>query len=352
MEELAIIDTVFFDKTGTLTTGDTKFVGLIPTEETAESTLFQAAISLAEHSSHPLCRAILATAANTPISRLKLTDVIQEPGKGVAGRDTNCNELLSLGNQRWIKEQSVTIPPAFEFQVNDKADDGMLVYVSQGEKLLGAIRFVEELRPEAETVLSELQSQYISLEVLTGDREQRATSMADTLQIPVRGELLPNEKAEYVKQRQAQRHHVLMVGDGVNDAPALTTANVGLTFGSGTDLARDSAGICLLGNDLSVLPRLIDLSRNTMRTVRWNLFWAFGYNIGGVALAAAGQLNPVISAILMFGSSLFVITNSLRISGFENHSESQDRETPTIEMAKIREAIPTEESSTFQTVTA
>ncbi|MBD3671988.1 MAG: cation-translocating P-type ATPase [Planctomycetaceae bacterium] len=351
LEQLARIDTICFDKTGTLTTGETQLTSLIPTDATTTAELRQAAISLAEHSSHPLCRAILADESAPSISRLTLTDVAQIPGKGVSGRAEDSGESLLLGNQRWMHEQGVMIPSAFESQLQDNADDGLLVYVAQGQRLLGAMSFAEELRPETETVLSELRSQSLSLEVLTGDRQQRATSMANTLQIPVQGELLPDEKAKHVQQRQAQRHRVLMVGDGVNDAPALTAADVGLTFGGGTDLARDSAGICLLGNDLAVLPCLIDLSRQTMRTVRWNLFWAFGYNVGGIALAAAGQLNPVISAILMFGSSLFVITNSLRIPGFEDRSDAQERETSTRETTEERTATPTEESSSLETVT-
>lgn len=352
LEQLSRIDTICFDKTGTLTTGETRFVGLIPTEETAKQTLRLAAVSLAEHSSHPLCRAILVGEAASSVSRMTLTDVVQTPGKGVSARDEKSGVSLCLGNQRWMNERGISIPPTFESQLVHTANDDMLVYVAQDQKLLGAMSFAEELRPETESVLSELQSQGMSLEVLTGDRHPRAASMAELLQIPVRGELLPDEKADHVKRLRAQRHRVLMVGDGVNDAPALTTANVGLTFGGGTDLARDSAGICLLGNNLSVLPQLIDLSQNTMRTVRWNLFWAFGYNVGGIALAAAGQLNPVVSAILMFGSSLFVIADSLRISGFEHPSKLFGHETPTIESMEETETTPTEELSSLETVTS
>jgi len=351
LEQLACVDTVCFDKTGTLTTGETQLVDLIPAEGVPIQTLRQAAVSLAEHSSHPLCRAILSSDSLDALPRRAVSDVEQIPGKGLVARDAESDESLCLGNRRWMTEQAVTISSRFQSRVNQTADDSLLVYVAQDQMLLGAMLFAEELRPETERVLADLGKRGLSLEVLTGDREPRAASLAETLQIPVRGELLPDQKAEHVAKRQSGKYRVLMVGDGVNDAPALTTADVGLTLGCGTDLARDSAGICLLGNDLEVLPQLIDLSRNTMRTVRWNLFWAFGYNVGGIALAAAGQLNPVISAILMFGSSLFVITNSLRISGFESQTDVPETGSASAWVATEVETTEPQDQSSLETVT-
>lgn len=319
LEQLAQVRTICFDKTGTLTTGDARVDRVVPSPTSNVSEVLQTARTLAAHSSHPLCQAILAQERTTS-SRQELedlTEVMQIPGRGVRGTTTDSGARLLLGNLRWINEQNVRIPDAFVSDLQHRSVQGMLTYVAKGDTLLGAITFREELRPEVTEVIRSLQQLGCYLEVLTGDRQARAEILARDLGIPVRGELLPDEKSQRVEQLKARTGHVLMVGDGINDAPALTAADVGLAMGCGTDLARDSAGICLLGNDLQMLPRLLELAQHTMWTVRWNLFWAFGYNTIGIALAAAGKLNPIVAAILMFGSSLFVISNSLRVTGSE-----------------------------------
>ncbi|MCH5375643.1 MAG: HAD-IC family P-type ATPase, partial [Planctomycetes bacterium] len=315
LERLARVRTICFDKTGTLTTGETQLGHIIPAPDAAMEDVLEAARALAGHSSHPLCRAILAE--NTDIKLIDVTDVTQRPGLGMTGTVTESGQQLLMGNARWMNQHSLRIPNSLQTGLAGEASEGMLVFAARGDSVLGAITFREELRPQVAGVIRELQAQHCQLEVLTGDRNERAETLSHQLGIPVRGQLLPDEKAEQIETLKHSSGAVLMAGDGINDAPALAAADVGLAMGCGTDLARDSAGICLLGDDLELLPKLLQLSRSAMKTVRWNLFWAFGYNTGGIAAAAAGQLNPIVAAILMFGSSLFVITNSLRVTGFE-----------------------------------
>jgi len=327
LERLARVRTICFDKTGTLTTGETLLERIIPAAGADSDDVLEAARRLAEHSSHPLCRAILAE--NADVKSLEVCDVTQVPGLGMSGTLKESGRQLLMGNARWMARHDIEIPDSLRTCLADEASDDMLVFVARDASVMGAMIFQEQLRPQAAKVLRELQASRYQLEVLTGDRNERAETLCRQLGIPVRGQLLPDEKANRIETLKQSSGAVLMAGDGINDAPALAAADVGLAMGCGTDLARESAGICLLGNELELLPKLLQLSRSTMQTVRWNLFWAFGYNTVGIAAAAAGQLNPIVAAILMFGSSLFVITNSLRVTGFEPPEPDVSRQSHT-----------------------
>jgi P-type E1-E2 ATPase len=155
--------------------------------------------------------------------------------------------------------------------------------------------------------------------MLTGDRASRAKALAESLGLRFRAELLPDDKLAIIEDLRTGQP-VVMVGDGINDAPALAAADVGIALGSGTDIARHSAQVCLLTSDLARLPWLIDLSRKTQRTIRWNLVWAFAYNVIGIGLAAAGWLHPVLAALAMGLSSLLVVANSLSLAHFDSNS--------------------------------
>ena len=194
----------------------------------------------------------------------------------------------------------------------EEDSDGPLIGVAWGGKLRGVIHIVETLRPSARPCIEWLVRQGREVEVLTGDRAPRAARLAKSLGVPVRGDQLPEDKLNWVEARRASAR-VVMVGDGINDAPALAAANVGIALGCGTDVSRHTAAICLLGNDLTRLPWLVQLAERTVSTIRWNLFWAFAYNTVGIAIAAAGWLNPILAAIAMTVSSLIVVTNSLRL---------------------------------------
>src|SRR5262249_55729824 len=162
----------------------------------------------------------------------------------------------------------------------------------------GRFAIHEALRPEAETTITLLKRAGLRPLMLTGDREVRARGLASSLGVPYRAALLPEAKLDVIRGLQPDGP-VIMVGDGINDAPALAAADVGIALGSGTDISRHSAGVCLLTSDLSRLPWLVRLARQTERTIRWNLFWTFGYNVAGIGLAAAGFLHPIVAAIAM-----------------------------------------------------
>jgi P-type Cu+ transporter len=175
------------------------------------------------------------------------------------------------------------------------------------------------------TTLQSLANEGISLLMLTGDRESRAEQLATSLGLSYRAELLPEEKLVTLRKLSSDARPVAMVGDGINDAPALATADVGISLASGTDIARNTAAICLLRNDLSSLPFLRRLAVQTRRALHWNLTWALVYNVIGLALAAAGWLHPVIAALAMGLSGLFVVLNSLALARFETAGLVQDR---------------------------
>jgi P-type E1-E2 ATPase len=173
----------------------------------------------------------------------------------------------------------------------------------------------EDLRPEAAASISALRDVGLTAMMLTGDRQSRAAILAAQLNLEASAELLPEAKLAAIERLKCCGP-VVMVGDGINDAPALAAADVGIALGSGTDISRHTASVCLLGNDLTKIAWLIELSRQTVRTIRWNLVWAFAYNIAGIGFAATGILHPVFAAIAMGASSLMVVTNSLRLARF------------------------------------
>ncbi|MCA9163922.1 MAG: cation-translocating P-type ATPase, partial [Planctomycetales bacterium] len=187
-----------------------------------------------------------------------------------------------------------------------------------GGQVRGLFVFREQLRSGVKDMLAWCRDNDLHVEVLTGDHVARGLQLAEELDVPVRAGLLPDEKQQAVRQLRDQFGPVFMVGDGINDAPALATADVGAAMGCGTDVSRYSADVCLLGNDLARIPQMIQLSRETVHTIRWNLLWAFAYNTVGVIIAAAGLLNPMIAAAAMVVSSLLVVSNALRLGGEPN----------------------------------
>jgi P-type E1-E2 ATPase len=206
------------------------------------------------------------------------------------------------------------------------ANGDPLTLIGWERRIRGAFVFREELRPEAHSTLVELQAMGIDSRVLTGDHANRGRALERMLHVPVHAELLPDAKVEAVRLVSKSAGITAMVGDGVNDAQAMTTADVGIAMGCGADLTRDNADVCLLSNDLSRLPWAIELARATVRTVRRNIWWAFGYNAVGVILAACGWLHPSVAAVLMVVSSLAVTANSLRLGrvSFEPKSGIED----------------------------
>jgi P-type E1-E2 ATPase len=198
--------------------------------------------------------------------------------------------------------------------VNEANSAGQsLVAVGWAERVRGIFILNETVRSETCVALRRCQSLHLQVAALSGDHAGRAATIASQLGIPVQGNLLPTDKLSAIREAQARWGSVAMVGDGVNDAPALAAADVGIAMGGGTDVSRESADICLLADDLSRVPWTIELAKATVSVIRQNLFWSFAYNIAGVGMAFAGLLNPIWAAAAMAASSLFVVGNSLRL---------------------------------------
>ncbi len=221
-----------------------------------------------------------------------------------------------LGSSRFLSQNHCHPSAALAEVIANNDGERPLTCVGWSGEVQGIFLFADRLRPEASDAVRQLRDMGMDLAVLTGDRTHRTHPLGRALAVPVHAELLPHEKLAMIEKKTGEgKGLVAMVGDGINDAPALVGADVGIAMGCGADVTRDVADICLLGNDLRRLGWSIDLARRTVRTIRQNLFWACAYNSIGVGLAAAGWLNPIVAAAAMAGSSLFVISNSLRLAG-------------------------------------
>jgi heavy metal translocating P-type ATPase len=316
---LARAKTVCFDKTGTLTTGDASVDELYVDVPSHEGLCLSMAGALSRASNHPLAGAVTryadARIQSSHVSTVERTTV--RAGRGITGRIANLQSPAFLGSRAWLTECGQTIPTCLLAAAGDPHDTAAETLVAWDGVARGRFIFHEQLRPEAERTLTTLRSIGLTCVMVTGDRQPRARALAESLKIDYRAELLPEAKLAMIRELQATKGPVLMIGDGINDAPALAAADVGISLGVGTDISRQSACVCLLTNDLTRLPWLIALARQTEQTIRWNLFWAFAYNAVGIGVAAAGYLHPVIAAMAMALSSVLVISNSLSLGRFE-----------------------------------
>lgn len=325
---LANSRTTCFDKTGTLTTGNTTVTRVDLDVGTSENELISVASSLARFSNHPLATAISRFAeealefpsVDEPISVSVL------PGLGIMGWIDSIQHTAYLGSRRWLAQKGQELPHQF-LATNLDDQETATTFIAWGGRIRGRFHLSETIRPEAQSAIAQLNALGFKSVILTGDREPRAKRFAASLGMNYWAELLPEEKLDAIEDLKRDGS-VIMVGDGINDAPALAAADVGVALGSGTDISRHSAGVCLLGNDLSRLPWLVRLAQRTVKTVQWNLFWAFAYNIAGIGLAASGWLHPVFAAIAMTASSLLVITNSLVLARFPL-SDNSPHEAPS-----------------------
>jgi cation transport ATPase len=314
---LAKAKTICFDKTGTLTTGEATVEKVCHDQGSDEGVLLSVARALSRSSNHPFATAV-GRYANARLCQqpAEVHGTLVRAGRGIAGRNDDVATTAFLGSRTWMVECGQRIPSELIWP-DDCADDGAAETLVAWGGLVRA-RFVirEAVRPEAEGTIALLHQAGLDCVMLSGDRQPRASALAESLGLDYQAALLPEAKLAAIRTLQAAGP-VVMVGDGINDAPALAAADVGIALGSGTDISRHSAGVCLLASDLSRLPWLVRLARQTERTIRWNLFWAFAYNVAGIGLAATGWLHPVVAAIAMGLSSLFVVTNSLSLAGFE-----------------------------------
>ena len=316
LENLHKVNTVVLDKTGTLTMGTPVVTDIIPHSVT-ESELLRIAASLEERSEHPFAKAIVQKAGN--YSAFEVTEFQVLPGRGVSGVING--EKIYGGNGRLMSEIGISVSVHSEFYDVGKTP----LFFATGGKYLGVIYAADVLKEDAFTAIQTLKKLHLNVVMLTGDNNQTAKSIAEAAGIDdVISDVLPADKAGVIRDLQIKNHNVLMVGDGINDAPALVTADVGMAMGGGTDIAMDSADVVLMNSSLSAVADAIELSKVTIRNIKQNLFWAFFYNCLGIPIAAGVlypafgiQLSPMIGAAAMSLSSVFVVTNALRLRFFK-----------------------------------
>lgn len=319
LEKLSQVRQVFFDKTGTLTTGQVALAEVVAEPDTgrARAQLLEIAASLEHHSEHPLARSIQAAAAAQGLSPRPADDFRARPGLGITGRVDGLP--VTVGSWRLAVQQELHLSPALDRARQRLEADGLtVVFVGWEGAVQGLLALREEIRATAAPALQEMRAHGLSLAVLTGDSAAAGAALSQRLGVPVRSQLLPPDKVELIAAAEAagRAQRVAMVGDGLNDAPALARASVGIALGCGADVTREAADVSLLGTELTQVSWTLALARRTYRTIAWNLGWAFVYNVAGIGLAMAGYLHPVLAAAAMVVSSALVVGNSLRLRRF------------------------------------
>jgi Cu+-exporting ATPase len=307
------------DKTGTLTEGKPKLATVLPAEGFNEKDLLRLAASLERGSEHPLAAAIVSGAQERAVDFVKAETFDYIPGKGVKGRIEG--RAVSLGNRVLVDELKIDVGTLAGEAEKLRGEGQTVMFVTVDGKVAGLLGVADPIKQSTPEAIRQLHENRIRIVMLTGDSRTTAEAVARRLNIDeVVAEVLPNEKAEIVKRFQTEGHKVAMAGDGINDAPALAQANVGIAMGTGTDVAMQSADVTLVKGDLRGIVRAIRLSRATMRNIKQNLFFAFIYNALGVPIAAGVLypflgilLNPMIAAAAMSLSSVSVIGNALRL---------------------------------------
>ena len=324
LEAFSAVRAIRWDKTGTLTTGEAT-VSRVVCEGASEADVLSRAAALARASQHVYSQAVAEFVAEANVTPLPLPGGVRTIA-GCGLRADSAGEILLLGSTRWLLAEGQALSPALSAELDRAAEAGQsAVALAWGGSIRGLFLLNEQVRENARDALAECQRLNLDQAVLTGDRASRGAAPALALGVPVFAELMPEDKFAAVKQAHERFGAVAMVGDGLNDAPALAAADVGIALGCGADVSRDSADVCLLSADLRLVPWSYDLSRRTVRTIRVNLAWSFGYNAIGVCFAAAGQLHPALAAGLMVLSGVMVLGNSLRLAAAE--PETSEPET-------------------------
>lgn len=319
LENLHRVDTVVLDKTGTLTTGKPEVTDVFP-GVLSEEKLMLTAGALESRSEHPFAKAILSKLEGKVIPKVQNFETV--PGKGVSGvvEGVKCFG----GNGKWMQELGVTVP---EFPQLASQGKTPLHFADDKGNYLGTIAAADVLKPDSAQAVQAMRAEKLDVVMLTGDNEATARTIAEKAGIAhVISDVLPGDKAGEVEKLRSQGHRVLMVGDGINDAPALVTADVGMAIGGGTDIAMESADIVLMNSSLVSVSGAVALSKATIRNIRENLFWAFFYNCLGIPIAAGVlypafgiQLSPMLGAAAMSLSSVFVVSNALRLRWFRTN---------------------------------
>ena len=334
LEQAGDISVLAVDKTGTLTTGKPVLTGITLLESPAgmdENALLGMAASLEARSEHPLALALVGAAKERGLALLPVRDVLVAPGMGISGTVEAAGGPvgIAVGNPVFMAERGLEVPADTQNRLAQLAEAGqtpLLLAVEQADSamLAGILALADALRPESASVVSRLRQMGVRVVMLTGDNERTARAVAGLAGVDeVAAGLLPADKAAYVRRLQEEGHVVGMVGDGINDAPALAAAHVGMAVGTGVDVSAEAGDIVLMRDGMEAVLTALALSRATMRNIRQNLFWAFGYNVLGLPVAAGllhafggPMLSPMLAGTAMALSSVSVVTNALRLRFF------------------------------------
>jgi Cu+-exporting ATPase len=317
------IETIVFDKTGTITEGRPEVTDIITTGPIDRDRLLQLAASAEKGSEHPLGEAIVRDAEQAGAALIRPDKFQALPGRGIEAEIEG--QTVVLGNGKLMADGGIGLFNWGETSDRLAAEGKTPMYIAIDNQLAGMIAVADVIKPNSAKAIRQLHEMGIEVAMLTGDNRRTAEAIAKQVGIDrVLAEVLPQDKADEVKKLQAEGKKVAMVGDGINDAPALAQADIGIAIGSGTDVAMESADIVLMRSDLMDVPTAIQLSRRTIRNIKQNLFWAFGYNVAGIPLAAGllhafggPLLNPIFAAAAMSLSSVSVLTNALRLRSFK-----------------------------------
>jgi Cu+-exporting ATPase len=319
IELLRKVDTLIVDKTGTLTEGKPRLVSVVPAPPLPEPELLRLAASLERGSEHPLAAAIVGGAESRGAAPAEATDFEALTGKGVRGKVDG--RAVALGNRALMEALGIEVGPLAQRADALRSEGQTVMFAAVDSKLAGLLGVADPVKPTTPEAISELRAEGLRLVMLTGDSRTTAEAVARKLGIDeVIAEVLPDQKVEVVQRLQAQGRLIAMAGDGINDAPALAQAQVGIAMGTGTDVAMESAPVTLVKGDLRGIVRARQLSRLTLSNIRQNLFFAFFYNAAGVPIAAGVLypvfgllLSPMLAAAAMSFSSVSVVFNSLRL---------------------------------------
>jgi len=320
LERMEKVDTLVVDKTGTLTEGKPAVIAIVPAKGISEEAVLRLAAAVEQASEHPLAKAIVAAAKARGLQIPEVRDFDSPTGRGALGQVEGSE--VCLGSADFLKERGITVSELEDSADRLRGDGATAIFVGIGGQAGGTIAIADPIKQSTPQALADLAAEGIRVVMLTGDNRTTALAVAKQLGISeVEAEVLPDGKAAVVERLRASGRVVAMAGDGVNDAPALAAADVGIAMGTGADVAIESAGVTLLGGDLGGIVRVRRLSEATMRNIRQNLAFAFIYNAAGVPVAAGALyplfgilLSPILAAAAMALSSVSVVTNSLRLS--------------------------------------
>ena len=341
LEETGKVQIVALDKTGTITNGEPKVTDMIPVDGVTEEELLTMAYALEKKSEHPLARAILLKAEEQNLTAEEVTDFRALPGNGLSAELSGAS--LYGGNLKYISTKTI-VPKEIQEKAEALADQGKTpLFFSKEDELIGIIAVADVMKEDSPKAIKELQNMGIHVVMLTGDNKKTANAIGKQAGVDeVIAGVLPDGKENVIRRLQ-KSGRVAMVGDGINDAPALTRADIGIAIGAGTDIAIDAADVVLMKSRLSDVPAAIRMSRATLKNIHENLFWAFFYNCVGIPLAMGvwipifgWKLNPMFGAAAMSLSSFCVVSNALRLNFFDMHRADKDKKIKPIEREEIQ----------------